>query len=70
MYIIGFGACWFVLRVEMKKKILLFMQALSEKAKDYAKKSLCHFGLEIIGSKKSRQGAFVDHCSSVTVHII
>lgn len=54
----------------MKKKILLFMQALSEKAKDYAKKSLCHFRLEIIGSKKSRQGALVDHCSSVTVHII
>lgn len=54
----------------MKKKILLFMPAVSEKAKDYAKKTLCRFRLEIIGSKKARQGALIDCCSSVTVHVM
>jgi len=49
--------------------LMLFMPAVSEKAKEYAKKSLCHFRLEIIGSKKAKQGALIDHHSSVPVHM-
>lgn len=33
MYIRGFGAAWFMVRVEMKRKILLFVAAVSEKLK-------------------------------------
>lgn len=55
MYLRGFGAPWFMVRVEMKRKILLFVAAVSEKAEDCAKKSLYHFRLEMIGSKRPKE---------------